>query len=77
MTTLGTLHFLRWLCEELVHALLRPVWLGYHAAPTARRSVLFRRFCALVDAAPCWPCRIEYEVEGPLFISSAPADFED
>lgn len=78
MNATALLSILTWLCEELVHALLRPVWLRYCAAghrdrlgdrqETPRSELYFRRFTRLVDAADCWPCRIEYSLGGRLCI---------
>lgn len=68
---------LTWLCEELVNALLRPVWLRYVCAretrggergETAASSRAFSRFERLVDAADCYPCRVSYGAGGRLCI---------
>ncbi len=72
------LAWLRWLCLELVDGLLRPVWLRYRAERDAGRvdtaARAFQRFCGLVNAAPCWPCRIEFSPDGPLWITDADFD---
>lgn len=74
MSSDHALIYLRWLCRELVNALLRPVWLRYVAKLDAGgwkvAETYFRRFTRLVDAAPCWPCRIEYSKDGPLWITT-------
>lgn len=78
------LHLLRWLCEELVNALLRPVFIRYSAArahlpfedirETPQSARYFSFFTRLVNSAPCWPCRIIFERGGRLQIFSAPDD---
>jgi len=61
------LHVLEWLCEQLVRALLGGVWLLVCQRRGAAYDRAFHRFTALVDAAPCWPCRIDYGPRsGPL-----------
>jgi len=52
--------FLRWWCEELVRALLRGAWRFVGARDGAAQDAAFARFEGLVDAAPCWPCYVEY-----------------
>ena len=73
----SALYFLRWLCEKLVNALLRPVWIRIVRAKGARCSLLFRRFEALVNGADCWPCRVQYALGGGLFITSSGQDFDE
>lgn len=51
---------LRWLCEKLVCALLHGAWLQVCKRQGAAYDRAFARFTALVDAAPCWPCRVEF-----------------
>lgn len=51
---------LRWLCEQAVRALLRGAWSQVHKRQGAAYDRAFEMFNRLVDAAPCWPCRIEY-----------------
>lgn len=80
MNLAAWLHFLTWLNRELVNALLRPVWLRYCAGleyssdgsctETARAKVCFLRFCRLVDAADCYPCRVDWERCGALIITA-------
>jgi hypothetical protein len=59
--------YLRWLCANAVNALLRPVFLRYRAEVEAGRvkmaEIYWRRFTGLVAAAPCWPCRVEWDRE--------------
>jgi hypothetical protein len=77
MGSSAALHFLRWLCEELVNALLRSVWIRVNRAHGARRALFLRRFEALVDAADCWPCRIQYALGAGLFITSSGHVFDE
>lgn len=51
---------LRWLCEQLVREILWGAWRFVVARSGAAQDRAFLRFQALVDAAPCWPCRIDY-----------------
>lgn len=53
-------HFLRWLREELVRALLLGAWAHVTARSGAAQVRAFARFARLVDATPCWPCAVEY-----------------
>lgn len=53
-------HVLRWLCEQLVRALLWGAWLQMLKREGEALDRAFLRFCRLVDATPCWPCRVEY-----------------
>lgn len=62
---LHALSFLnRWWCEELVHALLRGAWRHVLNRKATAQDAAFHRFCSLVNAAPCWPCRIDYSHPG-------------
>ena len=68
-------HLLRWWCESLVDALLRPVYNRWQAIPpgTRRATLYSARFTALVYATPCYPCRVGWGGgTAGLFISSAP-----
>lgn len=68
-----------WLCEELVNALLRPVWRRYCAAghrdrrgdrqETPQSERCYLRFLRLVDKADCWPCYVEFSRGGALYIT--------
>ena len=53
-------HVLRWLCEALVRQLLRGAWRFVTSREGLAQDRAFERFCNLVDAAPCWPCYVEY-----------------
>lgn len=57
-------HVLRWLCEQLVRALLWSAWLQMLKREGEALDRAFLRFCRLVDATPCWPCRIEFQHPG-------------
>lgn len=57
-------HLLRWWCEELVRELLWGAWLHVVDREGDAQDRAFLRFCGLVNAAPCWPCRIDYSHPG-------------
>lgn len=57
----GLEFFMRWWCEELVRALLWGAWELLLKREGEAQDRAFLRFCRLVDAAPCWPCRIDYQ----------------
>jgi hypothetical protein len=54
-------YFIEWLCEQLVRQLLWGVWLRLLTLEGEAQDRGFLRFCRLVNAAPCWPCRIDYQ----------------
>lgn len=73
------LFYLRWLREELVNALVRPVFarvIAAHRWGGLPAQVRFgQRFEQLVDALDCWPCRIDWDWStGSLAIYSGPFD---
>lgn len=61
MTFSSLQFFVRWWCEELVRALLWGAWTLMLKREGEALDRAFLRFCHLVDAAPCWPCRIDYQ----------------
>lgn len=60
MSVANALHFLAWLREQLVRELLWGAWRHVLAREGAAQDRAFARFEALVNAAPCDPCRVEY-----------------
>lgn len=52
--------FVRWWSEELVRALLWGAWAHVLSRAGDAQDRAFRRFTRLVDAAPLWPCYVEY-----------------
>lgn len=71
--SLPALHaFLDWLIEELVDALLRPLFCAMREAErsgdAARAETLGHRFFHLFNFCDCWPCRVTVD-EHQLFVS--------
>lgn len=54
----------RWLCEQLVRALLWGAWLQILKREGEALDRAFLRFCRLVEATPIWPCRVDYQHPG-------------
>lgn len=73
---------LRWLCEQLVRALLCPVFVracnAYKWGGLEAQKRFERRFDWLVGECFCWPCRVEWDWSvGCMHISSRPLDDSD
>lgn len=60
MNAVGFQFFLRWWCEQLVRALLGGAWRHVVDRAGDAQDRAFARFTALVAAAPCWPCYVEF-----------------
>lgn len=78
MSSDAALVFLKWLCEELVNALLRPVWtraaLACDRGGERLQRIYELRFERLVMHCNCWPCRVEWGGNSSLFITSQPPE---
>lgn len=66
---------LPWWCEQLVRELLWGAWEQVLKRQGEALDRAFLRFCRLVNAAPCWPCRIDYAHPGRECVDSTGAHF--
>lgn len=64
---------LRWWCEVLVDAILRPAYVKWRDAErrsSINANLFYRDFLEVVDCTDCYPCRVEWGNNQSLCISA-------